>query len=150
MTELEKCRFLKEKGYSYNLETGDIFNAHRKVGYKSSKGYIIIDTKIDKQRYTIKGHRFAWFYFYGELPTKFIDHIDGDRCNNKIENLRDVTKQQNAFNRTKAKGYCWFKRDNKWKAQIQLNQKNIHLGYFESEDSARQAYLEAKKIYHII
>lgn len=79
-----------------------------------------------------------------------VDHIDGDRTNNNIENLRWVTPQGNQHNRRTAKGYYWCKRTNKWKAQIYLNYKNIHLGYFDLEEDARQAYLNAKEIYHVI
>ena len=79
----------------------------------------------------------------------FIDHIDGDKTNNDIRNLRVVTHQQNSFN-TRAKGYSWNKQKKKWMAQINLNQKHIHLGYFVTEEEAHNAYLEAKKIYHIM
>jgi hypothetical protein len=61
-----------------------------------------------------------------------------------------VTNQQNHFNETKAKGYCWHKPAKKWMAYIRLNGKGKNLGYYDTEDEARQAYLDAKKIYHII
>ncbi len=79
-----------------------------------------------------------------------VDHIDGNGQNNKLENLRMVTNQQNHFNRTTAKGYCWNKKAEKWMARIALNGKNKYLGLFNTEAEARDAYLEAKKIYHII
>ena len=80
----------------------------------------------------------------------FIDHIDGDETNNDIRNLRVVTSQQNQFNRHTAKGYTWHKTNKKWIAKIQLNNKTIYLGYFDTEYEARNAYLEAKKKYHIM
>ena len=79
-----------------------------------------------------------------------IDHINGDKLNNNLYNLRMVTHQQNHFNRTTAKGYTWNKRDKKWQAQIALNGKRKHLGYFDTEAEAREAYLKAKQIFHII
>ena len=79
----------------------------------------------------------------------FIDHIDGDKTNNNISNLRVVTSQQNSFN-TRAKGISWNKCAKKWGARIYLNRKKIHLGYFDTEEEAHNAYLEAKKKYHII
>ena len=79
----------------------------------------------------------------------FIDHIDGNKANNDIRNLRVVTSQQNSFN-TRAKGISWNKCAKKWAAQIYLNRKKIHLGYFDTEEEARNAYLEAKKKYHIM
>lgn len=77
-----------------------------------------------------------------------IDHIDGNRINNHVDNLRIVSNQENQHNQTKAKGYCWKKSRNKWEAKIKLNNKTIYIGLFETEDNARHAYLEAKKIYH--
>ena len=79
-----------------------------------------------------------------------VDHINGVKHDNRIENLRLVTCQQNHFNRTKAKGYSWNKQMNKWSAQIHLNGKRKHLGYYDNKEDAREAYLNAKKIYHII
>ena len=79
-----------------------------------------------------------------------IDHINGTTTDNCITNLRNVTHQQNQWNQTKAKGYYRDKSKKKWVAQIKLNRKKIHLGYFDLEEDARNAYLEAKKVHHII
>jgi hypothetical protein len=79
-----------------------------------------------------------------------VDHIDCNKKNNKLENLRMVTQNQNQWNQPKAKGYTWSKRDKKWQAQIKINKKVKHLGLFNTESEAHNAYLEAKKIYHII
>jgi hypothetical protein len=98
----------------------------------------------------ISSHRLAWYLHYGSLPNNSIDHIDGNRSNNKIDNLRDVTNQQNQWNRTTAKGYVWRKFANKFHARIRLNGRQIHLGYFHTEQEARNAYLKAKEIYHVI
>jgi len=78
------------------------------------------------------------------------DHIDGNPCNNSRSNLREVTHQQNDMNRTRAKGYYWSKAMGKWRAQIQLNGKQIHLGYFDLEEDARAAYERGKAKYHLI
>ena len=79
-----------------------------------------------------------------------IDHINGNTTDNHIQNLRNVTNQQNQCNRTKAKGCSWHKTKKKWMAYIRLNGKTIYLGLFDLEADARNAYLEAKKIYHVI
>jgi hypothetical protein len=79
-----------------------------------------------------------------------VDHINGVKHDNRLENLRLVTHQQNHFNETKAKGYCWNKHANKWMAYIALDRRKIHLGLFTVEEDARQAYLDAKIIYHKI
>ena len=78
-----------------------------------------------------------------------VDHIDGDRLNNNINNLRIVNCQQNHFNRTKAKGY-YIMPNNKFKAVICRDYKVINLGLYDTEEEARQAYLNAKIIYHPI
>ncbi len=78
-----------------------------------------------------------------------IDHIDHNRINNNVENLRLVSGQENQFNRSNVKGYCLEKKTNKYKAQIVISKKSIHLGVFETEEEAHNAYLEAKEKYHI-
>ena len=83
-------------------------------------------------------------------PTKLIDHIDGNKINNSLANLRIVSQQQNNFNNTKAKGFCWNKRDHKWQARIKLNGRSISLGYFDTESDAHSAYLSAKLVHHQI
>jgi hypothetical protein len=82
--------------------------------------------------------------------TRQVDHINGIRHDNRIENLRLVTHQQNHFNRTTAKGYGWHKRHRKWCASIMINGKLQHLGLFDTEEEARATYLEAKGRLHII
>jgi hypothetical protein len=79
-----------------------------------------------------------------------IDHINNDRIDNRVKNLRITTNQGNQHNQTKAKGYYWDKQSNKWRAKICLNRKNIHLGLYATEAEARQAYLTAKDKYHIL
>ena len=79
----------------------------------------------------------------------FVDHINNNSLDNRIENLRILTNQQNQWN-TNAKGYCWCKRSNKWRPQIMVNGKIKYLGLFTEEADARNAYLEAKEKYHII
>jgi hypothetical protein len=116
---------------------------------RKSDGYIY--PKINGKR--VLQHRIISAAFLGlDINDKNIqvDHINGIRHDNRLENLRLVTHQQNQHNYTKAKGYHWNKRDCKWQAQIRLNGKNKHLGYFENKEDARNAYLNAKKIYHII
>ena len=81
--------------------------------------------------------------------TQQIDHINRVRDDNRIENLRLVTNQENAFNRN-ARGYTWYKPYQKWHSQIEINGTKKHLGFFDYKTDARLAYLEAKKEHHII
>jgi hypothetical protein len=79
-----------------------------------------------------------------------VDHINGVRHDNRLENLRLVNNQQNHFNQTKALGYCWNKQLKKWQAKIKLDGRDIHLGLFVNEEDARKSYLDAKLKYHQI
>lgn len=112
-------------------------------------GYAIRICNLTRNKLLL--HRVVYELAHGPIPAGLqIDHIDGNRSNNFLANLRLVTHQENQWNRTKAKGYSWNKQCKKWKADIKLNGKKIFLGLYSSEDEARTAYLEAKKIYHVI
>jgi hypothetical protein len=149
MTRQEKINLAIEKGYTCNVETGKVYSRFgREINYKFYTGYKVINLKIDKKDYKLLQHQFIYYVATNKIVEQ-IDHINGDRADNRIINLREVTNQQNSFNQ-KAKGYHWNKNANKWESQIGLNGKSIGLGYFDTELEARQAYLEAKKIYHII
>ena len=90
-------------------------------------------------------HRLVWCYFYGEFPSGDLDHINGDRQDNRIENLRLATKLQNSWNRKNVKGYVYLSSRKKYKAQIRKGGKHINLGHFDTEEEAKNAYLVAKQ-----
>jgi len=150
MTELQKCNLAKQKGFTYCPFSGNIMGVRSEViKGRSGYGYIQCNLYIEGKRHCLLGHRLAWFLHYGELPSNQLDHIDGVRTNNKIENLRNVTSQQNNWNRVRARGCYWNKKRNKFQSLIRLNGKLIYLGYFTTELEARNAYLEGKKKYHV-
>jgi hypothetical protein len=150
MTELEKCQLAKAKGYTYCPVSGELRGVHGNVIRKKLNGYTCTQLKHQNKGFVIYAHRLSWYLHYGHLPVNSIDHIDGNKSNNKIDNLRDVTRQQNQWNRTTAKGYSWNKIANKFHAQIKINKKTKNLGLFQTEQEARNAYLKAKEIYHVI
>lgn len=118
---------------------------------KDGYGYFQVslsDLGTNKQKYV---HRLVAETFINN-PNNYncVDHIDGNILNNNISNLRWVTRQQNSFNNKKAKGYSFHKGSNKWRAYICVSKNKISLGYYDKEEEARQAYLDAKEIYHII
>ena len=103
---------------------------------------------IDGKRYY--SHRLAWKLFYNEEPPELIDHIDGDKTNNKIENLRASSKQGNAGNSKRNhnntsgyKGVTWHNRDKHWVAQIRKNGKRVTIGAFNDPKLAHSAYMAA-------
>jgi hypothetical protein len=75
-----------------------------------------------------------------------VDHIDGNELNNRRSNLRVCTVSQNHQNRRRTwgrsryKGVCFLKKRNKWKAEIMVNRKHIHIGCFDEEEEAAKAY----------
>jgi hypothetical protein len=112
-------------------------------------GYEIVNLSIKGKQKIGKIHRLVLLAFIGKDQDKTsVDHIDNIKTNNHLSNLRWVTQQENEHNRKHAKGYYWNKIAQKWKAQIIINNKHIHLGLYQTEDEARQAYLDAKKIHH--
>ena len=147
MTEQEKFDYLIDKGF-YATESGEVIGVRgKKIGNLMKTGYYRFDARIEKD-HQFYSHRFIYYYFNRIIPEQ-VDHINCIRNDNRIENLRNVTHQQNAFN-TKAKGYYWNKREKKFQARIKINSKTIYLGLFDTKEEAHQAYLSAKNTYHII
>jgi hypothetical protein len=112
------------------------------AGSIHSDGYIII--RINRKEYL--AHRLAWFYVYREWPKGQIDHINGIKNDNRITNLRNVTNRENCQNYTihrngKLVGATYKKAKNKWQSQIQINGKAKHLGLYNTEQEAHEAYL---------
>lgn len=149
MTREDKINMALEKGITCNINTGKVYGVRGNELIGKINGYISIKMKNNKKLYDLKAHQFIFYKAYGKV-VDCIDHINGNKTDNRIENLREVTQQQNQHNRTTAKGYSWNKISKKWQAHIRLNNKGIHLGVFDKEEDARSAYLNAKDIYHII
>ena len=125
--------WVKHRG---NVKIGQQFGNNHSKGYRHGK---------------LKGeshyeHRLIWLYHNGEWPT-YIDHINGIKDDNRIENLRECTSQQNSFNRksgksssSKYKGVCWSKQRKKWVANYTYKSKTHHIGLYETEEAAAEAY----------
>ena len=147
MTREERCKLAIERGYTYDAETGKVYGVNRKEITQSHLGYIRITLFNNNKFYKLFGHQLAWYWVNKEC-VKCLDHINGNRSDNRICNLRSVTQHQNLLNNKKAKGYSWAKDHKKWKSMIKYNNEQIFLGYYNTEDKARNAYLAAKEIYH--
>ena len=128
----------------------------RKSIYNASNGYRRIEIDVKRKTHYVSIHRLIFYVhnpswdIYDSSMDNFIDHKNGERADNRIENLQCVSHQENQLNRTKAKGYCWREKRKKWESTIRVNGKNIYLGRFAKESDAREAYLSAKLKYHII
>lgn len=100
-------------------------------------------------------HRVSWAVHYGEWPEDQIDHVDNDKLNNRIGNLREATAQENMRNlsvrKTNTSGYKgvhWVSRRKSYQARIRFEGKRVHLGYYATAEAASAAYREAAKKYH--
>lgn len=115
------------------------------------KGYSVI--QIDGHLYL--AHRLAWMYETGDWPQHQIDHINGQRRDNRIANLRQATRAENVRNQKRAihntsglKGVSWHKIRKKFQANIMFEGKAKHLGLFNCPTAAHFAYCRAAKELH--
>jgi hypothetical protein len=135
-------RRLKQSGVSQGKTSGSLTN----------EGYMV--TSIDSKLY--KCHRLAWLYMTGLWPIGQIDHKNGNRSDNRFDNLRDVAKQQNTENQRKAQRSnkstsvlgTW-KNGNGFAARISHNNTKVYLGTFATVEEARAAYIAAKRLLHV-
>lgn len=104
---------------------------------------------------SLRAHRVIWAMTYGYWPKNQIDHIDGDRSNNRIENLREATNQENRINTGKRsnnksgyKGVWWSKQKNRWVSEVKKGRIRKHLGYFVCPYAAHEAYKAASEELH--
>jgi hypothetical protein len=100
-------------------------------------------------------HKIAWALSYGVWPDRDIDHINGDRADNKLSNLRLADRSQNMENAARPRhnvsgyrGVHWSKRAKKWRAVIWKNRAPHHLGFFDDKLDAAAAYATAKQRLH--
>ena len=131
----------------------NIKKANSLAGYKATNGYTCIAYKSTYYY----AHRLAWVYVYGAIPEgATIDHINGNKSDNRLENLRLATRAEQSQNTSLYKGntsgytgVTWHKKDKKWMAQIRVDGKSIYLGEYTSIEAANEAYKQAKQQYHI-
>ncbi|WP_312740473.1 HNH endonuclease [Cedecea neteri] len=121
------------------------------AGAINSHGYV----KIHLLGKVFSAHRLAWLIYYGEWPPEDIDHIDRNKSNNRIDNLRKASRSMNSanvgiksHNTSGYKGVSFNKEWGKWFAQIIVRGKKKFLGYYESPEKASEAYKsEARKAF---
>ena len=139
---------------TYDASTGNLYQRKKRpkiqvgalAGGLNRKGYRYI--QLDGRKYP--AHHIVWVIETGIFPKKQIDHIDGNKLNNKFSNLREVTNKQNTENRGKQrnnktgyKGVSFNNRLKKYVAQIQHNNQPIYIGIYATAYDAHLAY-EAK------
>jgi hypothetical protein len=139
--------FLRLNKTAHNAVVG------KPAGGVDKNGYVHISVK-GNQYYA---HRLAWLYVYGEWPEKHIDHVNRVRTDNRLENLREASHQDNMQNIEKPcsrneSGYRGVSTANAatgtFTVQLCVNRKKVYLGTFYSAEEAHEAYLKAKAEHH--
>lgn len=146
--------------FEYNSDTGiftrKITTSNKAVkgsiaGIENSNGYL----EIIINRFRYRAHRLAWLYCFGEFPVGQLDHIDNNRTNNSLDNLREATNLENSYNKgvnklntTGYKGVSLDKRSNRYRAYITDKGKQRSLGYYATAIEASIAYNDAAKLLH--
>lgn len=150
---LEYCADTGEFKWLPRDDVGRAWNARYagKIAGRNTNGYRVI--AINRKAYY--AHRLAWVYVTGEWPKSDIDHINLNKSDNRLCNLREASRSQNsqntpirARNTCGLKGVTWHKKDKKWQAQIMVGRKPMYLGSYKTPNEAHDAYVEASRLYH--
>ena len=152
----KRLRYEPETGKLFWLDCDDMPNSWRlRFAGKEAFTSVCGGYRTGSIKYLgFRAHRVAWAIHYGEWPSNQIDHINGVRIDNRIENLRVVTSQENMrnikmfnTNTSGVTGVSWVKAREKWMAMISVEGRNKNLGYFQSIDDAKAARAEASTRY---
>jgi hypothetical protein len=147
----KRLRYNKDSGVFTWAESrgcakpGDVASSVNSLGY--------CRVKVDGVSYL--AHRLAWAFVNGEFPKSDIDHVNGIKTDNRIENLRLATRSENQCNRGKHannksgfKGVNWNQSVKKWAARCMVNGKRTHIGYFDDVALAAAAYQQVAVSLH--
>ena len=131
--------------FTYDTTTDSLISSTHPTSWIRADGYA--SRRLDARQ--VLEHRIVYLYHNPDMDQSLsIDHINGIRSDNRIDNLRLVTEQENHFNRKGVIGFTWG-RDG-WRTYIVVDNKYINLGNYDNKLDARAAYLRAKKKYHKI
>lgn len=148
-------RYNPLSGYFYRIKPTGV---EIKVGSKSKDGYLMVN--ILDRSYSI--HRLAWFYMTGSIPNGLIDHKDGNRLNNRFDNLRVVSASENQENQKLPRpynttGYLGVtvipsgkdgRKNTRYRAKIVVHGDEISIGVYDTPEEAHRAYVESKRKLH--
>jgi hypothetical protein len=125
---------------AYNIPAGSIAGQRLPDGYRQ--------VSFNLRMYM--AHRLAWLYVHGQWPAAELDHINGNRDDNRLANLREASRTQNNYNRKpRSDSACGLKGVqrswNRWVARITINGKRVHLGSYSTPEEAHAAYCQAAR-----
>jgi len=151
---IERIKLFIDNGYTADLETGLVYSPKPgtdemiKRGCINNKGYMALTTKLNGKSIKLQAHHFIYYLATGKVVDE-LDHIDRTRHHNGVANLREVTHSENQQNKDEARGYYYVKKIDKYRVKLMTNGVRMDVGYFKTEEEAKQAYLIAKNKYHI-
>lgn len=143
--------------FHYNPDTGEFtrivdrrkWKAGQSMGTPSVDGYLNISVN-----YVIyRAQRLAWTYMTGEQPPAYLDHINGDRSDNRWANLREATQSQNLANMAVSRGKTGLKGvirlpNGRFRARFKFNKRVIEVGCYATAEEAKAAYDATAKVFH--
>lgn len=122
----------------------------KKVGCEDGKGYKVV--MVNRKQYRV--HRIIYLMHHGILPD-CLDHINNNKADNRIENLRPATVAENAMNqkirstnKSGVKNVCWHKYSKKWTVYFWVNNNNKVFGYYDSLEKAKSVAMKVRKELH--
>ena len=142
--------------FKYNEVNGGVIRVkwdgrNKSAPQPNNKGYIMLGVTMDSFQIMYSEHRITYLLHNPDMDQSLtIDHINGIKTDNRIENLRAISNQQNNFNRHTNKGFSWVASLQKFRADIGVDYKVVYLGLYDTILDARAAYLRAKRKYHVI
>ena len=132
--------------FTWLKPTSNRVKAGARADNVGNMGYVRVGIK--SKRYL--AHRLAWFYTHGVWPENEIDHINRNRQDNRLANLRCATSKENkrntgvrSNNSSGITGVSWDKRRSLWRAQTRINNEKVYLGIFKTKEEAATAYQQA-------
>lgn len=144
---MNKYKIAVDLGYKYNPETGDVIGQSGKIITKiDTNGYMTFSFNFNNKKHLIYNHRFGWYCSFNDNPDyhkECIDHINRIKTDNRIINLRKITRTGNGLN-TNASGCYFDKNQKKWQSVLRVKGKKIFLGYYDTREEASNLYKEEK------
>lgn len=144
LVDVDSGTFLRKESRGPSKK-GSVAGCLAGAGYR----YLMVDKKLYLE------HRLVWFVAHGRWPESCIDHVNGVRHDNRIQNLREATVAENLKNTSKPKtntsgfkGVSFEKAAGKWSAKARVDGSHHHLGYFHSAEEASTAYQRFARVAH--